>query len=97
MALGDLSRAHKPRGARRDWECSTVDPENAKRFIGFINVDDKVVDACSWVDTAADEVRILVADCQSGKRYTLRFSANGGRYTLTIGTTPSPAKIGGAE
>lgn len=85
--MSDLYRTHKPRGARKEWECTSLIDEQVETILQryCVPVDwGRPVDSAGWFDVNG-KARILVADYTNGKRVTLR--QNRGSWRLDFGRT----------
>lgn len=73
-----------PRGARKAWDRTSISNSSAESALReWIN--GHVIDACGWFDEH-DNLRLLVADTDQGKRVTYRRNACG----FTVQTGPRP-------
>ena len=73
-----------PRGARKAWDKTSISNESATSALRDW-IKGKVTDACAWFDEH-DNLRILVADLDTGKRVTYRRNAR----EFTVQTEPRP-------
>lgn len=64
-----------PRGNKKSYERCAVSAESAQVIVGEW-IEGTVVDACGWFDED-DNLRILVADTDAGKRVTYRCTKRG--------------------
>lgn len=73
-----------PRGARKVWKKTSLTNSSAEQALsGWIN--GHIIDVCGWFDEH-DNLRILVADTDAGRRVTYR----AGKRGFTIQMEPRP-------
>lgn len=73
-----------PRGVRKAWDRTSIGNASAESALRDW-IKGTVIDACGWFDES-DNLRILVADTDIGKRVTYRRNARG----FTVQTEPRP-------